>query len=144
MKIKIISYGHKFYEEAGEEPPYHDFLFSLRDFINPYWVPELKEKTGLDDHIHEFFEKDERTFQRLDKIEDLLKDFIDNFLDNSHRSDRDKLVFAFKCTGGKHRSVYFAQKTFERLKNHYQDKLSYELDHVDLIKYVSDYKAITA
>ena len=89
-------------------------------------------------------EADERTGQRLDKMEDLLKDFIDNFLDNSHRSDRDKLVFAFKCTGGKHRSVYFAQKIFERLRAHYQDKLTYELDHVDLNKYVSDYKAITA
>ena len=144
MKIKIVSYGHKFYEEVGEEPPYHDFLFSLRDFINPYWIPELKEKTGLDEEIHEFFEKDERTNQRLDKMEDLLKDFIDNFLDNAHRSDRDRLVFAFKCTGGKHRSVYFAQKIFERLYKHYADKLSYELDHVDLNKYVSDYKAITA
>ena len=144
MKIKIISYGHKFYEEEGKQPPYHDFLFSMRDFINPYWVPELKEFTGLDKEIHEFFEKDERTNQRLGKIEDLLKDFIDNFLDNSHRDDRDQLVFAFKCTGGKHRSVYFAEKTFERLKEHYKDKLSYELDHVDLVKYVSDYKAINA
>lgn len=144
MKIKIISYGHKFYEEEGKMPPYHDFLFSLRDFINPFWVPELKEKTGLDEQIHEFFEKDERTFQRLDKIEDLLIDFIDNFLDNSHRADRDKLVFAFKCTGGKHRSVYFAEKTFLRLKDHYKDRLSYELDHVDLTKYIKDYKAISA
>jgi UPF0042 nucleotide-binding protein len=144
MKIKIISYGHKFYEELNEVPPYHDFLFSLRDFINPYWVPELKEMTGLDQQIHDFFEKDERTIKRLDKIEDLIKDFIDNFLENAHRSDRDQLVFAFKCTGGKHRSVYFAHKIFERLKNHYKESLNYELDHVDLVKYISDYKAIQA
>jgi UPF0042 nucleotide-binding protein len=142
MKIKIISYGHKFYEELGLKAPYHDFLFSLRDFINPYWEPELRDFNGTQEPIAKFFEKDPRTAQRLDKIQDLLKDFVDDFLENSYRSDREQIVIAFKCTGGKHRSVYFAQKIFERMQAHYQDQLSYELDHVDLAKYVEDYEVV--
>lgn len=136
MKIKIISYGHKFYEAEGKPAPAHDFLFSLRDLVNPYWIPELKNFNGLDDQIIEFFEKDYGTQERLTKIECLIDDFITDFSSNKHRTPDCSLTFAFKCTGGKHRSVYFAQRIFENLNSKLEKKLEVELEHIDLPKYL--------
>jgi len=136
MKIKIISYGHKFHEAEGKAPPEHDFLFSLRDLVNPYWVPELKEFNGLDQEIIEFFEKDEGSQDRLEKINCLIKDFVEDFTSNKHRTDDCSLTFAFKCTGGKHRSVYFAQTIFDKLSPEISDKVKVELEHIELPRYI--------
>ena len=137
MKIKIISYGHKFYEAEGKAPPPHDFLFSLRDLINPYWVPELQEFNGLDKEIKEYFEKDHRTQERLKKLIALVKDFITDFTKNKHRTEECSLTFAFKCTGGKHRSVYFAQSIFDSLSFN-DTRVKLELEHLELPRYIGD------
>lgn len=136
MKVKVISYGHKFYEGESKAPPYHDFLFSLRDLVNPFWVPELKEFNGLDSQVIEFFEKDEGTQTRLKKVDELIRDFIKDFCGNKHRTPECSLTFAFKCTGGKHRSVYFAQSIFKKLSEELDDSVQVELEHVDLPKYL--------
>ena len=136
MKIKIISYGHKFYEAEGKAPPAHDFLFSLRDLVNPYWVPELKEFNGLDKEIKEYFEKDSGTQERLEKVDTLIKDFAKDFTKNEHRTPDCSLTFAFKCTGGKHRSVYFAQTIFDRLSSELDEKVKVELEHLEMHRYV--------
>ncbi len=132
MKIKIISYGYKFYEEQGLTPPKHDFLFNLRDLNNPFWVPELKPFCGRDKLIQDFFAKDEAAQSRLSMITSLAKDFIDDFLSNPFRQEADEIVFAFRCTGGKHRSVYFAEKLYQALEPTFRERLNLEVDHVDL------------
>lgn len=139
MKIKFISYGHKYYEEIGESHPPFDFLFNLRDMANPFWVPELKELNGTDSSIRFFFEKDQRAQERLKKIIGLSKDFIEDFVSNKHRDDSASLTIAFKCTGGKHRSVYFAQAVYDAINNqkHIFDRaIEVEIDHVDLPRYL--------
>lgn len=141
VKIRIISYGHKYYEEIGEPAPYHDFLFSLRDLANPYWIPELKGYHGLEPKIIEFFEKDPGTQERLNKVAKITIDFIKDFTSNQNRDESSSLTFAFKCTGGKHRSVYFAQNVYEYLQQNLSDiansrKLEIEVEHVDLPKYI--------
>lgn len=144
MKIKFISYGHKFYEEEGKMPPSHDFLFSLRDLKNPFWVPELKEFNGLDQEIIDFFNDDANIVDRQNKIFDLIQSFIIDFKSNENRDPSSEMVFAFKCTGGKHRSVYFAQAMYDRFSGT-EDKicsqLDYELEHVDLHRYLQASKA---
>jgi RNase adapter protein RapZ len=135
MHIKIISYGHKFYEAEGKPAPYHDFLFSLRDLINPYWVPELKEYCGKDQEIIRFFEKDQNTISRLEKVESLVDDFVKDFLNNQHRTQDCSLTFAFKCTGGKHRSVYFAETIYKKLTSKLKDRIKVEIEHVDLARH---------
>lgn len=136
MKIRFISYGHKFYEAEGLPAPAHDFLFSLRDLKNPYWIPELKPFTGLDKEVQDFFERDEAIQKRLNEITNLTQSFIEDFALNQHRNDDDSLTFAFKCTGGKHRSTYFAQKVFDALTkvftNNAEPKLELEIEHIDL------------
>jgi UPF0042 nucleotide-binding protein len=142
MKFKFISYGYKYYEEQEVSAPQHDFLFNLRDLANPFWVPELKPLTGLDDKIIEFFTKDEKIQTRLQKIADLMIDFIDDALTNSFKYEDKTHIVAFRCTGGKHRSVYFAEKLYEIVKEHYASKIANEqlaemfsVEHVDLPRY---------
>jgi UPF0042 nucleotide-binding protein len=139
MLIRIISYGHKFYEEQGLNPPEHDFLFSLRDLKNPFWIPELREFTGLDIQIQDFFSAQNDIQDRLEKIKTLVKDFVKDFSSNQSRNDDSELCFAFKCTGGKHRSVYFAQAIFDYLNQelNQSEKLSLVIEHVDLPRYQS-------
>ena len=136
MRIKIISYGHKFYEAEGKPAPYHDFLFSLRDLVNPFWVPELKDYCGKDQEIVKFFEKDDNTLERLAKVESLIDDFIRDFLNNKHRTDDCYLTFAFKCTGGKHRSVYFAETIYKKLASKLEERIKVEIEHLDLPRHI--------
>ena len=137
MKFRFISYGIKYYEEIGEAAPRHDFLFNLRDLNNPFWIPELKGLHGLEPEIRDFFAKDDNIQNRLDKIADLVKDFIEDALNNSHRSNVESITFAFRCTGGKHRSVYFAQSVFEKVQQIFEDReAGFEVEHVDLHRYL--------
>ena len=137
MKIRFISYGHKFYEAEGKAPPYHDFLFKLRDLANPFWIPELKGFHGLEEPIKEFFAKEDSIQARLQEINDLSLKFIKDFIANESRNGDDSLTLAFKCTGGKHRSTYFAQECFEAMEQALSDsKLELEVEHIDLQKYL--------
>jgi len=135
MKLKVISYGYKFYEELGEMPPKHDFLFNLRDLNNPFWVPELKPYNGKDEKIQEFFLRDQASQTRLRLINELAQGFVRDFLSNPGRKADDEIVFAFRCTGGKHRSVYFAEQVYKSLNSEFAAKLETEIEHVDLAKH---------
>lgn len=144
MKFRFISYGYKYYEELGEAAPAHDFLFNLRDLDNPFWIEELRPLHGLEDGIIKFFDQNAGIQVRLSKIEDLVRDFIEDALRNSSRSDADTVTFAFRCTGGKHRSVYFAQRIFNNIRDNFKDKeiapetekkLEFEVEHIDLPRY---------
>ncbi|MCH2227816.1 MAG: hypothetical protein MK033_08575 [Candidatus Caenarcaniphilales bacterium] len=145
MKFRFISYGIKYYEALGKIAPKHDFLFNLRDLNNPFWVPELKDKHGLESEIHEYFGMDDAIQLRLEKICSLCNDFIEDALKNSYRSDVDDITFAFRCTGGKHRSVYFAQRIFEKIQKMFENrdinpetgkKIEFEVEHIDLPRYI--------
>lgn len=139
MKIKFLSYGYKHYEEQDLQAPKHDFLFNLKDLNNPYWVPELKELTGLDRQVIEFFEKDPASQDRLRKIINVSGDFIADFLNNKIRQPNDSLIFAFRCTGGRHRSVYFAEMVCKFVQTDFKDSLvEFEVEHIDLPRYITN------
>lgn len=147
MKIRFISYGYKFYEAEGKAPPSHDFLFSLRDLPNPYWDLELRPHSGLDDVIKDFFKKQSGVQDRLQMVKKLTHDFIVDFCANENRSDDDVLTFAFRCTGGKHRSVYFAESVYQYVNAEFAGKinggvnsgknLEIEIEHIEMHRYVS-------
>lgn len=134
----------------------HDFLFNLRDLDNPFWVEDLRPLHGLEEKIIEFFDKNQEIQRRVLKIEDLVKDFIFDALKNTARPDSEVITFAFRCTGGKHRSVYFAQRTFTDIQKYFQEsleddenlgievrkwchgrELDFEVEHVDLPRYMN-------
>lgn len=100
MKIDIRSFGFKFGPMREG-----DLVFDVRCLPNPFYIPELKHKTGLDKEVYEYVLKFEEAQTLLKKLEDL----IDYLIPLYQKEGKSQLVIAFGCTGGKHRSVTFAE-----------------------------------
>ncbi|TSA18828.1 MAG: RNase adapter RapZ [Betaproteobacteria bacterium] len=83
-----------------------DFVFDVRCLPNPFYEPQLRELTGLDRPVAAFLEKDEATRNMYRDIHA----FIANWLPAFERENRSYLTVAVGCTGGQHRSVYFAER----------------------------------
>lgn len=104
--ITVLSFGFKY-----GIPSDADLVFDVRFLANPYYVPELKYKTGNDRDVQEFVMQTEAAGQFLDKLEDMLKFLIPNYINEG----KNQLVIAIGCTGGKHRSVTLANAITKRL-----------------------------
>lgn len=108
MHIDIRSFGFK-YGPLAEG----DLIFDVRCLPNPFYIPELKEKTGLDTEVSSYVMKFDEAKELCKKLTDLL-DFLIPLYEKEGKS---QLVVAFGCTGGKHRSVTFAEAIAKYLKN---------------------------
>jgi UPF0042 nucleotide-binding protein len=102
--INIISFGHKY-----GPPPAANLLFDVRFLKNPYYDEQLRPLTGLDAPVQRFFESDQPSMEFLSLLKQLLRQSVVGYL--AHGSDHDSLTIAFGCTGGKHRSVFFAAQS---------------------------------
>ena len=83
-----------------------DYVFDVRCLPNPYWQPELRPFTGMDEAVIRFLEK-------YDEVRDMLGDleaFLGRWLPGFARADRNYLTVAIGCTGGQHRSVYIVNR----------------------------------
>ncbi len=98
--IKTMSFGFK-YGSTTEA----DLIFDVRCMPNPFYVPELKHLTGKDKEVREYVMSFEQSTTLLEKLKDLLNFLIPQYI----REGKNQLVIAFGCTGGKHRSVTFAE-----------------------------------
>ncbi|MBR6874056.1 MAG: RNase adapter RapZ [Ruminococcus sp.] len=108
MRIDVRSFGFK-YGSLSEG----DLIFDVRCLPNPYYVPELKEKTGLNSEVSEYVMQFDDAVKLLEKFNDL----IDFLIPLYKKEGKAQLVVAFGCTGGKHRSVTFAEEVAKHLKN---------------------------
>lgn len=143
MKIRFISYGYKFFEEQGLEPPKHDHLFNLRDLPNPFWDEKLRPYNGMDKPVIEFFEKNELAQKRLNSIQNLVADFVSDFYNNPARANEEQVTFAFRCTGGKHRSIYYSESVYAFVKKNFAELLDttqerfleLEVEHIEMHRY---------
>lgn len=106
MQISLMSFGIKY--GANSEA---DLVFDVRCLPNPYYITELREKTGLDECVREYVMKFEQAQTLLLKLEDLIEFLIPLYI----QEGKSQLVIAFGCTGGKHRSVTFVEKINEFL-----------------------------
>lgn len=104
--VTVLSFGFKY-----GIPSDADMVFDVRFLANPYYVPELKHKTGNDRDVQEYVMQTETAGQFLDKLEDMLKFLIPNYINEG----KNQLVIAIGCTGGKHRSVTLANAITGRL-----------------------------
>ena len=100
MKIDIRSFGFKYGPMRDG-----DLIFDVRCLPNPFYVPELKHKTGLDADVFNYVMK----FDEAKILRDKLCDLIDYLIPLYEKEGKAQLVIAFGCTGGKHRSVTFAR-----------------------------------
>lgn len=108
MMVSCMSFGFK-YGAPGEA----DLVFDVRCLPNPFYLPELKNKTGLDQEVRDYV----MSFDQSVKLRDKLFDLIDFLIPHYVTEGKSRLVIAFGCTGGKHRSVTFAELTAAHLKN---------------------------
>jgi UPF0042 nucleotide-binding protein len=91
-----------------------DYVFDVRCLPNPYWQPELRMHTGLDEPVIEFLE-------HQDAVEEMFRaisSFLDKWLPAFEQEHRTYLTIAVGCTGGQHRSVYLT----ERLARHFAEQ----------------------
>jgi len=88
------------------------FVFDCRAMPNPFWDESLRGYTGRDKPIADFFaHHKDKVDCFLGAAETLVRQSIDKYL----KDGREHLQVAFGCTGGQHRSVYFAERMAERL-----------------------------
>ncbi len=101
MTVQCMSFGFKY-----GFPAEADLMLDVRCFPNPYYIPELKTKTGLDREVQDFVLGSSETQTFLTRLTAML----DQLLPLYAAQGRPRLVVAIGCTGGKHRSVTIANK----------------------------------
>ncbi len=120
MLIRIVSFGYK-----NGLPKEADLVFDLRCLRNPFYVPELRDKTGLTPEIQDYVMNNSESAAFWTHLTGL----IDFLLPLYRREGKSQLVIALGCTGGKHRSVTLADRLGRYLKA--QD-LKINLRHRDI------------
>ena len=108
LKILCKSFGFKYGSDADA-----DLVFDVRCLPNPYYIEELKEKTGLDESVSDYV----MGFSESQEFASKIKDFLDFSVPLYLKEGKSQLIIAFGCTGGKHRSVTFAELTARHLKD---------------------------
>jgi UPF0042 nucleotide-binding protein len=104
--ITVLSFGFKY-----GIPSDADLVFDVRFLPNPYYIPELRQKTGNENEIKDYVMQWEVSNKFIDKLEDMISFLIPNYI----QEGKNQLVIAIGCTGGKHRSVTLANELFSRL-----------------------------
>lgn len=107
FNVAVVSFGFKFGIPADV-----DLVFDVRFLPNPYYDLSLRPLTGNDRPIQEFVMKHEESRVFLEKLEDMLKFLIPNYI----KEGKYNLVIGIGCTGGKHRSVTITNALAKKLK----------------------------
>lgn len=123
LMITVMSFGFKY-----GIPVDADLVFDVRFLPNPYYIDELRPKTGNDPEIQEFVMASPEAGEFLDKLEDMVRFLVPNYV----KEGKYRLVIAIGCTGGKHRSVTLANALYQRMKD--QGNYGIRLDHRDVDK----------
>ncbi len=87
-----------------------DYVFDVRVLPNPYYIRELRPQTGRDAPVAEYIESQPEAREMLGQIEAFLTRWLPAF----EADQRSYLTVAIGCTGGQHRSVYFAETLARR------------------------------
>lgn len=124
IMIHIQSFGFKY----GMPAP-ADLVFDVRFLRNPFYVPHLKTRTGLDEPVREYVMDSEVSHKFLRQLTDMFLFLVPQYI----KEGRNQLVIAIGCTGGKHRSVTMAIGLQNALQN---AGYSVIMNHRDITKTV--------
>jgi UPF0042 nucleotide-binding protein len=103
-----------------------DFTFDVRCLPNPYWEKNLRDLPGNDPAIVDYL----NDYPQVQAMFEMLKNFIEIWLPAFEAENRKYLTISIGCTGGRHRSVYLAQK----LKDYFAKKRkNVAVRHRDLV-----------
>ncbi len=109
LSLLFQSFGFKY-----GTPNDADFIFDVRCLPNPHWESQLRNLTGRDTAVINFLEKQ----AQVKKMREHLIRFLETWIPEFETDNRNYLTLAIGCTGGQHRSVYFA----EQLAQHFSQQ----------------------
>ncbi len=109
LMLSILSFGFK-----NGIPADADLVFDVRFLPNPFYIEELKHKTGNDKEVQDYVMSFPEASQFLEKLIDMLDFLIPNYI----KEGKHQLVVGIGCTGGKHRSVTLANELYDKMKDH--------------------------
>jgi RNase adapter protein RapZ len=122
MAVFLTSFGYKF-----GIPHDTDIILDVRFLPNPYFVNELREKTGLDVEVRDYVLHNDDTRAFLNRVYALLEFTLPLY----EREGKSSLTVALGCTGGRHRSVVLVEDLRQRLG---QGDLRIHVKHRDIEK----------
>ena len=96
-----------------------DFVFDVRSLPNPHYDPRLRPLTGKDEPVKSFLDGQQSVRAMYDDI----RNFVERWLPSFVQDNRSYLTIAIGCTGGQHRSVYFAEELGQYFRNEQQKVL---------------------
>lgn len=108
LMVNIVSFGFK-----HGIPIDVDLVFDVRFLPNPFYIEELKAKTGNDPEVRDYVMSFEESGIFLEKLTDMVSFLIPNYI----KEGKNQLVIGIGCTGGKHRSVTLANALYNNLKD---------------------------
>lgn len=123
LYITILSFGFKY-----GIPTDADLVFDVRFLPNPYYIEELRQKSGNDKEVRQFVMNNGKASAFLEKLSDMTEFLIPNYITEG----KTQLVIGIGCTGGKHRSVTLANELYETLRN--TEIYGIRIEHRDIAK----------
>jgi UPF0042 nucleotide-binding protein len=120
-RVTVLSFGYKY-----GIPMDADLVMDVRFLPNPFWIPELKDLTGLDADVRNYVLTQEGAEEFLDRYHELLRLIGAGY----RREGKRYLTLAIGCTGGKHRSVTISEELSRRLAD--EDRMAVKVVHRDL------------
>ncbi len=122
--VTILSFGFKY-----GVPSDSDLVFDVRFLPNPFYIDDLKQKTGNEEVVKEYVMGFDSANIFLNKLEDMLEFLIPNYI----LEGKNQLVISIGCTGGKHRSVTLVNELYRRL-NKNEKEYGIRIEHRDIDK----------
>jgi len=119
--ITVMSFGFKY-----GIPTDVDLVMDVRFMPNPYYVDELKHKTGNDEEVRNYVMNSEVSLEFMERFTSMIDFLIPNYI----KEGRSQLVIGIGCTGGKHRSVTVANKLYDHFKD--KENIGVKVVHRDI------------
>ncbi len=123
LYITVMSFGFK-----HGIPQDADLVFDVRFLPNPYYIEELRPKTGNDAEVRDYVMKSDKAQEFLQRLCQMMDFLIPNYI----LEGKNQLVIGIGCTGGKHRSVTLANALYQYLK--VKENYGVRIEHRDIEK----------
>lgn len=107
MIISMTTFGFKY-----GIPHESDMVFDVRFLKNPYYIPALRELSGLDEPVRDYVMATPQARQFTERLAEMLDFLIPLFI----REGKTSLVVSIGCTGGRHRSVTICEEVAHMLE----------------------------
>ncbi len=120
-RITVLSFGYKY-----GLPMDSDLVIDVRFLPNPFWIPELREFTGMDADVRNYVLSQDGAVEFLDRYLELMRLVGGGY----RREGKRYLTIAVGCTGGKHRSVVMSEALAARLGQ--EDGITVKVVHRDV------------